>query len=612
LQEENETLYSVINLVSSSLELLPMLQGIVALATEASGCHACFIYLLEDGRLTIRAASPVFAHAVGKVQFSVDEGLTGWVARHRTPEFIRDHALDDPRMKYIPELEEEDFESMVAVPILARSSDTIGVIVLHTQAPHEFTEDTVKLLVHIASLVSGAIENAQLYDRERRRVGALTDLSALAQEVAAALDALELGSVVTRGTRGLLRAEVCQLYRLGGEGTGLQLVASSPATIGAPPASSAPGFQLAALSGAHASPPARSLWPDRDVADLLVTPLLAGGERVGLLFAGAPQGHSFSDEDKEFARAVAHLTAVAIKRIELIEGLTKANLVKNLFEALAAGATTFAAAKAAEVRCDLSAPYVMICAEPAGGREQGSGEWREVAESVGSGLSRLAPRTAIEAGPGPVRGLLAFERRRGPRLEELLRACRELGRSTGAAIGVSEPRDSPAEAGRAYREAIDAATIGRALQAEGGAISYSELGAYRYLVQIAPEDAPHDRMREAVDRLIAYDNKRRTALLDTLERYLAERRSVIECARALFIHPNTLRQRLGRIEELTGLRIDEDDLLSLELAIKLARLHGRPRPLTTRRSATPRRPETRGSSRAGARAGVPGSRGSRR
>jgi DNA-binding PucR family transcriptional regulator len=191
-------------------------------------------------------------------------------------------------------------------------------------------------------------------------------------------------------------------------------------------------------------------------------------------------------------------------------------------------------------------------------------------------VGRLAPRTAIEAGLGPVRGLITFDRTREPRLEELLRACRKLGQSTYAAIGVSEPRDSPADAGRAYREAVDAATIGRALLAKGGAISYSELGAYRYLVHIAPDEAPHDRMRTAVDLLIAYDTKRRTALLDTLERYLAERRSVIDCARALFIHPNTLRQRLGRIEELTELNLDEDDLLSLELAIRLARLHGRP------------------------------------
>ena len=575
LREENHTLYGVIKLVSSSLEVMPMLQGVVDLATEATGCHACFIYLLEDARLTIRAASPVFADAVGKVQFSVEEGLTGWVARHRTPEFIRDQAMEDPRMKYVPMLQEERFQSMVAVPILARSGDTIGVIVLHTRAPHEFTEDTVKLLVHIASLVSGAIENAQLYARERQRVDALTDLSGLAQQVAAAGDAGELGPAVARGVRQLLGAEVCQIYRLDADGSGLALLASSPETV-LTPTLSASGLLLAALEGRGARPAAQSLWPELNVADVLVTALSVGGERVGLLCAGSPHGQTFGDEDTEMARAIAHLTAIAIKRAELIEGLTNANIVKDLFEALAAGATAFAVGKAAEVRCDLSAPYLMVCAEPAAGREQGSGEWREAAEVVGRGLAELAARSAIEAGPGPVRALLAIGTRRAQRVEEVLRSCRELGESAGAAIGVSELRDLPAAATRAYREALDAAKIGRALLGPGGAIPYSQLGAYRYLVQIAPEDAPHDRMRAAVDQLISYDNKRRTALLDTLERYLAERRSVIESARALYIHPNTLRQRLARIEELTGLALDQDDLLSLELAIKLARLHGRP------------------------------------
>src|SRR6185437_10770283 len=169
LREENRTLYGVIRLVSSSLELVPMLQGVVDLATEATGCHACFIYLLEDSELVIRAASPVFAQAVGVVRFSVNEGLAGWVARHRRPEFIRDRAMQDPRMKYVPLLEEQSFQSMAAVPILSRAGETIGVIVLHTRAPHEFGEDIPNLLTHIASLVSGAIENAQLYDRERRR-----------------------------------------------------------------------------------------------------------------------------------------------------------------------------------------------------------------------------------------------------------------------------------------------------------------------------------------------------------------------------------------------------------------------------------------------------------
>lgn len=135
LRQENRTLYGVIKLVSSSLELVPMLQGVVDLATEATDCHACFIYLLEDDELVIRAASPVFAEAVDKVRFSVQDGLTGWVARHRTPEFIRDQAMRDPRMKYVPLLQEERFQSMAAVPILARAGETIGVIVLHTEAP---------------------------------------------------------------------------------------------------------------------------------------------------------------------------------------------------------------------------------------------------------------------------------------------------------------------------------------------------------------------------------------------------------------------------------------------------------------------------------------------
>jgi GAF domain-containing protein len=576
LRDENRTLYGVIKLVSSSVELGPMLQGIVDLATDATDCHACFIYLLEDDRLTIRAASQVFADAVDRVHLAIEEGLTGWVARHRTPEFIRERAMDDPRMTYVPLLQEERFQSMVAVPILSRASETLGVIVLHTEAPREFTEDTLKLLVHIASLVSGAIENAQLYQRERRRVDALTRMAELGGEVASVTEADNLGLVVAGGTRRLLEAELCQIYRLDADDGELRLLASDPPELPSPPALSTAGFLIDALDGQGAGPAARGLWPGLDLADLLVTPLTAGGERLGLLCAGSPSGRKFTSEDTELARAIAHIAAVAIKRAELIEHLTNANIVKDMFEALAAGATSFAVAKAAEVRCDLTGPFLMICAEPSGELESASVEWREAAEALGRGLAALHPRAAIEAGPGPVRAAIPLGAGRPERVEELLRSCHELGGQTRAAIGVSQLHQAAAQATRAYREAVDAATIGRALLREGGAIAYSQLGAYRYLVHIAADDAPRDRMRAAVDVLIAYDKRRRSSLLDTLERYLAERRSVIESARALFIHPNTLRQRLARIEELTGVELDRDDLLSLELAIKLARLHGRP------------------------------------
>ena len=238
-RRENETLYAVIKTVSSSLDLDRVLDGIVEIATNATGCHACFIYFLEGERLVLRAASARYSRFVGELELGVDEGLAGWVARTKTPEFIRENAMEDPRMKYVAELEEERFQSMVAVPILAKAGDVIGVVVLHTEAPREFDHDVLNFLVHTASLVGGAIENAQLYAEARRRVGALTTLTQLSQALAGVTVREDLYDVVTRGTRELLRADACQIYRLDVEGDELALAGSDP--DGAPAPSPVPG-----------------------------------------------------------------------------------------------------------------------------------------------------------------------------------------------------------------------------------------------------------------------------------------------------------------------------------------------------------------------------------
>ncbi len=140
VQLESETLYALISAVGSSSDLSQVLDGIVELVTEATDCHACFVYIRDGDVLRMRAASRVYAHVVGKIEFTLDEGLTGWVARTGEPAFIREDALSDPRMRYVPELEEERFQSMVAVPVPARSGEVLGVVVLHTVAPREFGE----------------------------------------------------------------------------------------------------------------------------------------------------------------------------------------------------------------------------------------------------------------------------------------------------------------------------------------------------------------------------------------------------------------------------------------------------------------------------------------
>lgn len=140
------------------------------------------------------------------------------------------------------------------------------------------------------------------------------------------------------------------------------------------------------------------------------------------------------------------------------------------------------------------------------------------------------------------------------------------------AIGASEPRRGTAGAGAGLREAHDAATIAGVLIDRGDVLLYRDTGAYRYLIDLLEDGGPRDHLRAAVERVAAYDAERRARLLPTLDEYLAQGRSVAATARALTIHVNTLRQRLERIETLTGLALADEDLLALQLAVKLARV----------------------------------------
>jgi GAF domain-containing protein len=577
-QRETETLYAVIRTVSSSLDLDQVLSGIVEIATEATGCHACFIYFLEGDRLVLRAASPRYAPFVGRLALGVDEGLAGWVARTKIPEFIQENALADPRTKYVPELEEERFQSLVAVPLLAKSGDVIGVAALHTTAPREFDHEVLNFLMQTASLVAGAIENAQLYEETRRRVQALTTLNQLSQRLAAVSVREDLLETVTRGTRKLLGAATCQIYRLDGQADQLVLARADPEHAPAP--SSRPGgtglvLDLMRRANGHGrggrGRVARTLWPEVDDDALLVAPLVAGDEQLGIICCLAHDSQ-FAEEDAELLGAVANQTAVGLKKTELIERLTAENLVRDMFEALASGSVEAATAKANDAGCDLRQPHLIVHAErahdPAGGPF-----WSDLGSRLDEELRRLGARSFLDSRPDRLRALVQLPVGWDEAVQKLRAACEPLGREAGLVVGLSELGQGASGARRRIREAADAARIGRSLVAEGGAISYEQLGAYRYLVHLELDEAPRDRYSQSVEKLIEYDRRGNACLVDTLERYLADRGRIAATARALFVHPNTVRQRLDRIERVAGLDLKSEDLLSLELALKLVRLH---------------------------------------
>ena len=131
-------------------------------------------------------------------------------------------------MKYVPELEEERFQSLLAVPIVGRGGEAIGAITAHTEAPREFSDAEVDFIVTSASLVASAIENARLYEETRLRVAELEQLTELAEAIARAEALDELLQTVVADARPLLGARACHVYLLDPAREELDRVASDP------------------------------------------------------------------------------------------------------------------------------------------------------------------------------------------------------------------------------------------------------------------------------------------------------------------------------------------------------------------------------------------------
>ncbi len=165
VEAENQLLHRAIETITSSLEVDAVLGSTLDLVTETTRGDVCFLFLWEPRheRLALRAASAPFQDAVGKVHLELGEGISGWVAEHREVVVIPEDKWADSRWKYFPELRGDLFKSMLSVPMVSRSGELVGVFNVHSRGLPEFSESDVEVLRLVASLIAGAIENANLF-----------------------------------------------------------------------------------------------------------------------------------------------------------------------------------------------------------------------------------------------------------------------------------------------------------------------------------------------------------------------------------------------------------------------------------------------------------------
>ncbi len=254
-------------------------------------------------------------------------------------------------------------------------------------------------------------------------------------------------------------------------------------------------------------------------------------------------------------------------------------------------------ARAGELGCDLSegASVIVARARP---QQPEEGDWRARVLTVAWRGARAVQRTSLAASIelGPARPRPGAGRDQGPgrphrELVILVPGCgRDPGRRCAAAVqtemegslegyllgvALSRPATDPADLHRAAAEALLAANVAEARGQDS--ITFEETGAYRLLLPAMSED-PTELQRfheETVAPLVAYDDQYETELVRTLETFLDADGNVARTAERLFTHRHTVRYRLDRVRELSGLDVGSSDGRErLSLGLKSMRVLG--------------------------------------
>ncbi|MGF1340344.1 PucR family transcriptional regulator [Streptomyces flavovirens] len=226
-------------------------------------------------------------------------------------------------------------------------------------------------------------------------------------------------------------------------------------------------------------------------------------------------------------------------------------------------------------------------ASAASGVPDGPGEGTASARSKGPGSRQDAVGTSVASGsagqdtdasrgPEGTAATAAGARDTALHADVLLAAVRaplsaglaDDGRLT---LGVSAAVHSAEGLRGALEEARHARRVAAARPGRVCAAGHHELASHVLLLPFVPDDVRRAFTARLLDPLREYDRRHRAELIETLEAFLDCDGSWTRCAARLHLHVNTLRYRVGRIEQLTGRDLSRlEDKLDFFLALRMS------------------------------------------
>ncbi|HEX2316026.1 MAG TPA: GAF domain-containing protein [Thermomonospora sp.] len=562
-EKELAALFDTAGDLAALRDLDAVLRAIVHRARTLLGTDVAYLTMNDPAagdtymRVTDGSVSPAFQ----ALRLGMGEGLGGLVAQTARPYASTDYRVDT-RFHHTATIDhavgEEGLRGILGVP-LRLGDAVIGVLYAADRIPREFTPDAVALLSSLADHAAVAIDNARLLEETR---AAVVELNAATQTARAHSEALRRAAEA--------HDRLTELVLRGGD---LADVAAELARLldGGLVVHDADGTELARVGTDPRDPPPEGVAASRAEGqavfedDLWVCAVLAGPELLGsIALTGRPD---LDPGDRQLFERAALVTALLLllrRSVAQAEDQVRGELLGDLLTAGhgdAPHAADSLALRARRLGVNLTRPQaVLVLHCEAAHRPQLITEAARRVRALG-GLSGPHQGHVVVLTPADRPGDLART------------LAAELGRAldTPVTVGAAGPAAGPARFPAAYAEAVRCVQALHVLGRTGDGADLADVGFLGVL--LGDRADVHGYVDRVLGPVIAYDARRNTDLLATLDAYYAHGTSLSKAKDALHVHVNTVVQRLDRVRRLLG-----DDwnsparALEIQVALRLHRL----------------------------------------
>jgi len=214
---------------------------------------------------------------------------------------------------------------------------------------------------------------------------------------------------------------------------------------------------------------------------------------------------------------------------------------------------------------------------PQAGHVDVAAQRQRVAESIEHFVATRAPDAIVSARESEVVIVAAAPDEPGPAAMDarrLAHAClarlAELFPAAKVVTGIGGTCRDPREVARSYAQAQRTTQTLKRLGRAGTVSAFGDLGILRLLLQVPDLAELRSFAADVLGKLSMHEQEHKSEYLTTLACYFRENNSPQRASRILHVHPNTVAYRVKRIEEITGLRLDNyTDRLIAQVALEI-------------------------------------------